>query len=99
MSLEPVLIIIGSFLSLLMMLNAFFTRKTLEKITDVELKLAVLIANHDNVESRVTKTEYDILELRERSHKTINDIGGRSVLNSMEIENLKAGISLLAKQQ
>jgi len=52
MDMGIVLTIIGSFMSLLLMVNAFFTRKTLEKITDIELKLAVIITKHDATEER-----------------------------------------------
>lgn len=62
------LAVLGSFVSLLLMINAFFTRKTLEKITDVELKLAVLIAKHDTTEERSKNNEKDIDVLKEKIH-------------------------------
>jgi len=52
MDMGIVLTIIGSFMSLLLMVNAFFTRKTLEKITDIELKLAEIITKHDATEEK-----------------------------------------------
>ena len=61
--------ILGAFISLLLIINAFFTRKTLEKITDVELKLAVLIARHDTTEERSRNNAEEIRKLRERLHK------------------------------
>ena len=65
---EQILILLGSFISLLLMVNAFFTRKTLEKIMDVELKLAVLIANHDNTDERSRNNEKEIKKIRDRIH-------------------------------
>ena len=75
MAVELLIGVSGSFVSLLLLVNAHFTRKTLEKITDVELKLAVLIAKHDTTEERskhnedeIQKLREEVLKLRERMH-------------------------------
>ena len=60
--------IIGSGISLLLLVNAHFTRKTLEKITSVDLRLAVLITKHDSTDERSRKNQKEIETIRERIH-------------------------------
>ena len=66
------LTIIGSGISLLLLLNAHFTRKTLEKITLVELQLAVLISKHDATDERARKNEFQIEILNNKINKLEN---------------------------
>ncbi len=61
---EQVLLVFGSFISLLLMVNAFFTRKTLEKISAVELRLVELIVKHDQVDERSRKNEREIERIK-----------------------------------
>lgn len=61
---EQVLLVFGSFISLLLMVNAFFTRKTLEKISAVELRLVELIVKHDQTDERSRKNEIEIERIR-----------------------------------
>ena len=56
---------IGSFISILLMINAHFTRKTLEKINAVDLKLAVLITDHKHTEKKTEKNEEEIKQLKD----------------------------------
>ena len=63
------LTIIGSGVSILLMVNAHFTRKTLEKITTVEIQLAVLISKHDSTDERVRKNEFEIELLKSKVNK------------------------------
>lgn len=72
---DYILLIAGSFISLLLMVNAFFTRKTLEKISTVELQLAVLISKHDNTDERSKANEFEIRSLRDRMHKVEGSTG------------------------
>lgn len=58
--------IVGCFLSLLLMVNAWFTRKTLEKINAVDLNLAILITKHDNTEERSRLNSKEVFSIRER---------------------------------
>ncbi len=46
------------------MVNAFFTRKTLEKISAVELRLVELIVKHDQVDERSRKNEREIERIK-----------------------------------
>jgi len=75
MAIEIIVSIGGAIMSGLLVINSFFARKTLEKISDVELKLAVLIANHDATEERSRlnsdrhhKNETELIKVRERLH-------------------------------
>lgn len=63
------LTILGSLVSLLLLLNAHFTRKTLEKITTVEIQLAVLISKHDSTDERARKNEFEIELLKSKINK------------------------------
>jgi len=74
---ESVLILLGSFISLLLMVNAHFTRKTLEKISVVELRLVEYTTKHDATEERSKKNEKELDRLRERVHSLE---GGQSQL-------------------
>ena len=90
MPLEVLMSIVGAFISLLLIVNAFFTRLTLEKITSIELKLAVLISNHDATEEGRKQNARDIREIKEKYHDKINEIGSMVAYNKIEIEQLKA---------
>lgn len=72
---DTIIAILGSFISLLLMVNAFFTRKTLEKISSIELKLAEMIIKHDYTDERakgnrrtIENINTELLSLRERVH-------------------------------
>lgn len=81
-SVEILIIIIGTFLSLIGTIVAFFSKKTLESITearlelaDVRLELAKLIVSHDSVDERsrvnqkeITKQKEVIEDVRRRLH-------------------------------
>tara|TARA_R110000868_G_C10972634_1_gene770645 strand:+ start:27340 stop:27603 length:264 start_codon:yes stop_codon:yes gene_type:complete len=60
--------ILGSFISLLLIVNAYFTRKTLEKMSDIDLRLAVYISKHDNTEEVSRWNREEIMGLRDRVH-------------------------------
>lgn len=60
---------LGSLISILLAINAFFTRKTLEKISNVELKLAVLIERHDATDERSRQNSKEIERLKELIHR------------------------------
>jgi len=68
-----ILTILGSGVSILLLVNAHFTRKTLEKITLVELQLAVLIQKHDSTDERARKNEFAIEVLKNRLSKLENN--------------------------
>ena len=55
---------IGTIISLLLMVNAHFTRKTLEKINAVDLKLAVLITDHKHTEKKADRNQEEINVLK-----------------------------------
>jgi len=60
--------IFGSFVSLLLIVNAYFTRKTLEKMSDIDLRLAVYISKHDNTEEISRWNREEIMSIRDRVH-------------------------------
>lgn len=72
--LHILLTIIGAFISMLLLVNAHFTRKTLEKISNVEIKLAVLIAKHDSTDEKARKNEFEIEVLKNKLHKLENKL-------------------------
>tara|TARA_R110002167_G_scaffold250954_1_gene457104 strand:- start:27 stop:278 length:252 start_codon:yes stop_codon:yes gene_type:complete len=65
---EQILVLFGSFISLLLMVNAHFTRKTLEKISAVELRLVEYTTKHDATEERSKENKKEIEILKERVH-------------------------------
>ena len=67
-----ILTILGSGVSLLLLVNAHFTRKTLEKISGVELQLAVLLQKHDSTDERARKNEFEIEVLKNKYNKLEN---------------------------
>lgn len=69
MTIEAALMIIGSFVSLLLMVNAYFTRQTLQQITEVRLELAKLIVKHDATEERSRFNEMELMKIREKLAK------------------------------
>lgn len=72
-AMEYVLLILGSLMSILLLINAFFTRKTLEQIHAVSLQLAVLISKHDVTEERSKFNALEISKIRDRLHKIEGD--------------------------
>lgn len=64
-----VLLIMGSFISVLLLVNGFFTRKTLEKMTSVDLRLAVLITKHDHTDERSRKNEFQIEKMKAKQER------------------------------
>lgn len=65
---EQALMIMGSFISLLLLVNAHFTRKTLEKISEIDLRLAVYINKHDTTEEVSRWNREELMKLRDRVH-------------------------------
>tara|TARA_R110000764_G_scaffold214229_1_gene300706 strand:+ start:761 stop:1018 length:258 start_codon:yes stop_codon:yes gene_type:complete len=64
-----VLILFGSFVSLLLIVNAYFTRKTLEKISSVELRLVKYSTKHDATDERSKDTKLELDKLRDRVYR------------------------------
>lgn len=67
-TLQILITLSGSFISVLLMINAHFTRKTLEKISSVELQLAVLISKHDATDERSRDNKGEIAKINEKLH-------------------------------
>lgn len=83
MNIEVLLVILGSFLSLLMIVNAFFTRQTLQAITEVRLELAKVVVRHDATEERSRRNEKEISILRDKMHGV--ESGQKSVIPLLEM--------------
>jgi len=92
--LSIVLVIMGSFLSMILMVNAFFTRQTLKEISEVKLRLVELIAKHDATSERALKNENEITQLRQRFHEVINNTVTKVELFHIEIEQIKKKLDL-----
>tara|TARA_R110000787_G_scaffold5686_6_gene20543 strand:- start:5972 stop:6229 length:258 start_codon:yes stop_codon:yes gene_type:complete len=67
------LAIIGAFISLLLMVNAFFIKDLVKSINEVKLELARLVEKHDSTSDKVNSNIEDIKDL----YKTLNDIRDR----------------------
>jgi len=68
MSLDLLVALVGSFLSLLLIINAFFTRQTLQAITEVRLELVKLNVKHDATEERSRVNASEVVKIRDRLH-------------------------------
>ena len=66
MDISILITIASGIISLLLALNAHFTRKTLEKISTVELKLTELLVKHDATDERSRDNKADIAEMKEK---------------------------------
>lgn len=62
------LTIMGAGISMLLLVNAHFTRRTLEKISTVELRLVELIQKHDATDERSRSNKSEIDKMRDRLH-------------------------------
>jgi len=65
---QIILTIGGSFISLVLMVNAHFTRKLLEKMTSIELRLVEYTTKHDSTDQKTNKNSDEIEELKEKLH-------------------------------
>lgn len=82
-----VLSMMGSFISLLLMVNAFFTRQTLKEINEVKLKVVELIARHDATSDRSVKNEREIDSMRIKIHDLINNTIAKVEVMYLDFEN------------
>lgn len=71
-------VVLGSFISLLLMVNAFFVKELVKSINEVKLELAKLVTQHDNTSDTVKVHAEDIKEL----YKNLNNI--REKINKIE---------------
>lgn len=62
------LIIVGSFLTILMSINAFFLKDILVNLQDLKIELAKLLTDHSNYSALVDRHDREIDGLRERIH-------------------------------
>lgn len=73
MDLNVILVILGSFISLLLMVNAYFTRETLLRVVQIEVKLETNSTRQEYIEKQVNENTYEIKKLRDFRHKHAND--------------------------
>jgi len=80
------LTILGSFVSLLLMVNAYFTRETLAKITKIELEMVRFTERHDATDERSRDNKKALEHLRQIINRHENEIhslkGGQQQLAS-----------------
>ena len=65
---DTTLIIVGSFLTILMSINAFFLKDILNNLQDLKIELAKLLTDHSNYSALVDRHDRMIDQLRERIH-------------------------------
>ena len=80
-----VLIVLGSFISLLLMVNAYFTRETLLRVVKIEVALKENSTKQIYIEKQVNDNTYEIKKIRDRVHSLE---GGQIQLISY-LENIK----------
>ena len=68
------LLITGSIISILLAINGFFIRELVKSLYEVKIRVEVLISKHDNTEKIAEKNAADIINIRERLHKTEGEI-------------------------
>lgn len=85
MNLELLLTIASGFISLLLIVNAFFTRQTLVKLVQIEMKLTESITKQEYIEKQVNENTYEIKKLRDFKNKHEYDY--ENMINLLE--NLK----------
>lgn len=90
------LAILGSFISLLLMVNAYFTRETLLRVVRLEVKLESNATKHHYVEKQVNAQELviksheaEILKLRDKYHSLGNTLNAELNIIKLTIDDLK----------
>jgi hypothetical protein len=71
---DNALLITGSIISILLAINGFFIRELVKSLYEVKIRVEVLISKHDNTEKIAEKNAADIINIRERLHKTEGEI-------------------------
>ena len=92
MNSDTLLIVFGSLASILLTINAFFTRQTLQLITEVRLELAKISVKHDATDERSRRNEHGLMKISERMHSV--EGGQKQTLALLdhveeELENIK----------
>lgn len=62
------LTILGSFISLLLMINAYFTRETLLRVVKIEVSLKENTTKQEYIERQSNEDHREIQQLRDRVH-------------------------------
>ena len=60
--------IMGSFISLLLMINAYFTRETLLRVVKIEVELKQNSTKQEYIEKQSNEDHREIARIRERLH-------------------------------
>lgn len=66
---KEIIYFFGGLISFLLSINAFFGRKTIDKLASLDLKVAVLIQKHDATDERSRQNATEIEKLWDRTHK------------------------------
>lgn len=66
---DIILTILGSFISLLLLTNAFFTREVLFRVVKIEIALKENATKQVYIEKQVNENTYEIKKLRDFKHK------------------------------
>jgi cell division protein FtsB len=72
-SMELVLTILGGFISILLMVNAYFTRETLLRVVKIEIAVNENQTKQTYIEKQVNENTAEIKRLRDFRHKHEND--------------------------
>jgi len=73
-------LVFGSFISMLLIVNAFFIKELVKNISEIKIDVIKLLTNHDNSSSDIDDNKEDIKDL----YKTINTLRDR--INRIEGE-------------
>lgn len=65
---DQALLIVGSILTVVMSINAFFLKGVYSDMQFLKVELAKLITNHDNTKNDAMENSKEIYRLRERVH-------------------------------
>jgi cell division protein FtsB len=85
MNIELLVTITGSFISLLLMVNAYFTRETLLRVVKIEVELTKNITKQSYLEKQVDNNTREIQNLRDFKHRHENDY--KNIVEILQKEN------------
>ena len=78
MNMEIIIIIVTAFISILLGINAFFIKGLMKELTDMKIKLAVLINTEKNNERRIETLEEEMKGTKEDIHSLELELGDGS---------------------
>ena len=94
-SLTIIMSIAGAFLSLMLVVNAFFVRQLVSSISEVTLGLAVLVEKHNGTSDRIKiselhleKIDNELVSVRKRLHSLGNSFNSMNMRMELTCESM-----------